>query len=378
MRRYAMFLRISVRALLRGGSRPFGALLALALGATVLLGMGAVYYDIPRQMGREFRSYGANLILAPAGGSAVLRLEEAQAALQLLPADKLIGAAPLRHATLYYHQQGFNAAGADFDAARLTNPWWRIDGAWPEREREVLLGLELAERCGLNPGDSLRLETPLPQGRRLSKDFTVSGILRSGGPEETFVFLALPDLEAMLGGAGTVDALELSIAAGGEELAAFAQQIGEKFPGLAPRLVKRIAASEETVLKRLRLLSFMVTAVVLILTLICVAAAMFAAVTRRRGEIGLKKALGAENRTVIAEILGEYLTLALAGGCLGAGAGWVFAQAVGLSVFARGVTPPLFLLPVTLAASLGIAALASIIPALMAARVQPALALRGE
>ena len=364
MRRYAMFLRISVRALLRGGSRPFGALLALALGATVLLGMGAVYYDIPRQMGREFRSYGANLILAPAGGSAVLRLEEAQAALQLLPADKLIGAAPLRHATLYYHQQGFNAAGADFDAARLTNPWWRIDGAWPEREREVLLGLELAERCGLNPGDSLRLETPLPQGRRLSKDFTVSGILRSGGPEETFVFLALPDLEAMLGGAGTVDALELSIAAGGEELAAFAQQIGEKFPGLAPRLVKRIAASEETV--------------VLILTLICVAAAMFAAVTRRRGEIGLKKALGAENRTVIAEILGEYLTLALAGGCLGAGAGWVFAQAVGLSVFARGVTPPLFLLPVTLAASLGIAALASIIPALMAARVQPALALRGE
>ena len=43
------------------------ALLAVAVGATIISGMVTVYRDVPEQLGREFRAYGANLLLLPAG-----------------------------------------------------------------------------------------------------------------------------------------------------------------------------------------------------------------------------------------------------------------------------------------------------------------------
>lgn len=42
--------------------------LAVAIGATIISGMITVYKEVPEQMGREFRAYGANLLLLPANG----------------------------------------------------------------------------------------------------------------------------------------------------------------------------------------------------------------------------------------------------------------------------------------------------------------------
>ena len=40
------------------------ALLAVAIGATILSGLMTIYFDVPRQMGAQFRNYGANMIFA--------------------------------------------------------------------------------------------------------------------------------------------------------------------------------------------------------------------------------------------------------------------------------------------------------------------------
>ena len=53
-------------SLIRRASRLIIAVLAIAIGATILSGLVTIYYDIPEQLGREFRSYGANLIILPA------------------------------------------------------------------------------------------------------------------------------------------------------------------------------------------------------------------------------------------------------------------------------------------------------------------------
>ena len=52
------------------------ALLAIAIGATVLSGLLTIYYDIPRQMGTVFRSYGANMIFLPSEGGAKITKEQ--------------------------------------------------------------------------------------------------------------------------------------------------------------------------------------------------------------------------------------------------------------------------------------------------------------
>jgi putative ABC transport system permease protein len=169
-----------------------------------------------------------------------------------------------------------------------------------------------------------------------------------------------------------------SIAAAGEEITELAQSIQTQVPRVTPRLVKRIADSETTVLAKLQVLVYLVTSIVLFLTMICVGTTMMTVVLERRREIGLKKALGAENKAIISEFMGEGVTLALAGGLLGLCSGYFFAQLVSMSVFGRSVDLPVFLILLTLCAALLVTILASLIPVTMATEVEPALVLRGE
>ena len=373
-----MFFKMVASSLVRRRSRMVVALLAVGIGATVFLGMGAVYYDIPRQMGREFRSYGANLVFVPSGGDSSISLDKAAEAAAMIPRDKIVGVSPFRYETLYYNRQGLTVAGADFIAVEKTSPYWQIQGNWPKKDDEILVGQDIAEHARLNAGSYIILEVIPPEGRRFRKELTISGVVRTGGPEDGFILMPMQGLEALVGSPGRADVVELSIAATGEELAQWVENIRNAVPDVTPRLVKRIADSETTVLAKLQILVYLVTAIVLFLTMICVGTTMMTVVMERRREIGLKKAIGADNRAIIAEFMGEGVILALAGGLLGIGSGYFFAQVVSMSVFGRGVSLPPFLVALTLLASLLVTVLASLIPVARATDVEPALVLRGE
>jgi putative ABC transport system permease protein len=373
-----MFFRIIVSSLIRRRSRMLVALLAVVIGATVFLGMGAVYYDIPRQMGREFRSYGANLVLVSSGGNSVLSLDDAKRAIALLPADKLVGASPFRFETMYYNRQGVTVVGADFTAVKKTSPYWQIQGEWPQKDDEILIGTDIAEHTRLYAGSFVTLDIVPPKGRKISKELRISGVVRTGGAEDGFVIMPMSGLEGIMGVPGTANVVEISIAASGEELSRFIEVLQAESQGITPRLVKRIAASETTVLSRLQVLVYLVTGIVLFLTMICVGTTMMTVVMERRGEIGLKKAIGAGNKVIIAEFMGESTILAFAGWLLGIISGYFFAQIVSMSVFSRGVEMPFVLVLLALVASFVVTLLASLIPVSMSTDVEPALVLRGE
>ena len=103
-----------------------------------------------------------------------------------------------------------------------------------------------------------------------------------------------------------------------------------------------------------------------------------AVVTERRKEIGLKKALGASNKGVISDFLGEGVVLGIIGGGLGVVFGYIFALQVSISVFARKVSFLWPLVPVTILVSVIITVLACLYPVSKAVDVEPALVLRGE
>ena len=378
MKRQTMFVKLILSSLIRRRSRMVVALLAVTIGATVFLGMGAVYYDIPRQMGREFRSYGANMILVSSGTDSAMSLEDARKAEALIPAHKLVGATAFRYETMYYNMQGLTVVGTDMDAVRKTSPYWQIQGAWPTEDNHILLGTDISENARLYAGTSVELDIVPAKGRKFKQAFTVSGIVRSGGAEDGFVLMPLHTLESLVGLPGQASVIEMSIAADSAELTLLAEKIQSDVPSVTPRLVKRIMNSEATVLSKLQVLVYLVTAVVLFLTMICVGTTMMTVVMERRKEIGLKKALGAENRSIISEFLGEGLVLACIGGMLGIGSGYFFAQAVSMSVFGRSVSLPLFLIALTLVTSLVVTVLASLIPVTRATDVEPSLVLRGE
>jgi putative ABC transport system permease protein len=372
-----MYFKMITSSLLRRRSRMFVALLAVAVGATILSGLLTVYYDIPRQMRQEFRSYGANFILVAAGGEALGR-EAAEAAIACIPASAAVGVAPYRYETVKINEQPFMAAGTELAEARKASPYWFVSGDWPERDGNVLIGQEVADVIRLVPGNTFTMTGTNPAGEAFSKSFRVSGIVQTGGTEEAFIFMSLSDFASVMGENDAFDVVECSISASQAELETIAAQVEENAEGVAPRLVTRVTRSEGAVLTKLQALVFLVTAVVLLLTMICVATTMMAVVAERRKEIGLRKALGASDRSIVLEFLGEGLFLGCLGGALGVLFGFGFAEFIGINVFSRSVHFQTLLAPVTLVASVFITGLACLIPVRSATDVDPAIVLRGE
>jgi len=116
-------------------------------------------------------------------------------------------------------------------------------------------------------------------------------------------------------------------------------------------------------------------AVALLVGAIGIANIMVISVLERRGEIGLRRALGATRRHISAQFLTESALLAVLGGVagllLGAAATWAYASARG-----QPFVVPLYALIAAPAAGLAIGMIAGLYPAAKAARLSPTEALR--
>lgn len=378
MTRNRMYLKMITSSLVRRRSRMLVALLAIAIGSTVLSGLLTIYYDIPRQMGTVFRSYGANLIFLPAESEAKIMEEQIGAIKQAIDPDKLVGFAPYIYQSAKVNEQPYMIAATDLESAKSNSPYWLVRGDWPHNKKEVLIGHEISRNIELSVGDTFIVNTPKPNGDVTVTECTVSGIVTTGGVEEEFIFMSLEDIKGIIGYDDRFDVIECSIDGNQEYLKSIADTVSKQVSGITPRLVKRVTESQDVVLSKLQALVWIVTIIVLFLTMICVTTTMMAVVAERRKEIGLKKALGASNSSVVKDFMGEAVMLGLIGGIFGVVLGYVFADNVSISVFAREVSFPVQLAPFTVIASIIITIVSCLFPVRATVDIDPALVLRGE
>ncbi len=399
-RRQKMYLKMVTSSLIRRASRLIIAVLAIAIGATILSGLVTIYYDIPRQLGREFRSYGANLLLLPKGDARISR-EYLEQARSIIGSDRIVGMAPYRYQTVKINEQPFIIAGTDLPQAKKNSPFWYVEGDWGSAAASdrVMVGKEIAETLNLSLGDTFTVlgvkygQRAEASGQNLSaeenrsrdegeqnfsKKLTVGGIVTTGGAEEGFIFADVDMLDDLIGDSFRGDVVECSVVADSGQMEELTSRLEAKLPGIQPRAVRRLTQSQDIVLGKLQALVLLVTVVVLIITMISVSTTMMAMVAERRREIALKKALGAENRLVMGELLGEGVLLGLIGSAVGVFLGFQFAQRVSLNVFGRAIEFQWLIIPVTIAVFIAVTVLASILPVRKVMDIHPAIVLRGE
>jgi putative ABC transport system permease protein len=420
-----MFGRLVYESFRRQKRRKLLAGIAITLGVGVATAMIAVATDIGDKISRELRTYGANLIVTPQEDTLDLQiggvdlkppsdgayLEEADLPkikgmfwrnnivgfAPVLPVNVSIGNADTsKNVSLLgtYFSKQLSFGKQDFTTGvRMTHPWWKVQGAWPDdNSSDVLLGENLAAKLGRKPGDEIEIS---------GQEHRVVGILSTGGAEDNQIVAPLALAQQILGKPGVVRRVYVSALTKPEDAfarrdpqtlrgaeydrwycspyaASIAFQLQEAIPHSHAEQIRQIAQNEGTVLSRIKGLMLLVTLAALFASALAVSAAMATAIFERRTEVGLMKALGAGSVSVAALFFAEALLLALIAGIVGFAGGSLLARQIGRSIFDSQITVQPVLFPLILAIAVIVTFAGSAMAIRRAVKFDPVYALRGE
>jgi putative ABC transport system permease protein len=420
-----MFGRLVFESFRRQRRRKLLAGIAVGLGVAVATAMIAVATNIGDKINQELRSYGANLLITPQadtldveiGGvdlkppsdGAFLKEADVLRIKGTFWKNNIVGFAPMLpvRANLqadaqsesvelvgtYFAKQLAYDNESFITGVRTTNPWWKVNGAWPSDDSsDVLLGQTLAEKLGRKPGDSIEING---QARR------VTGILTTGGAEDGQVVAPLHVAQEILGSPGAVRRVYVSALTKPEDALAlrdpktmspamlerwscspYVQSIAyvlqQSLPHARVEPIRQVASTEGTVLERIKGLMLLITLAALLASALAVSAAMATAIFERRNEIGLMKALGAANITVASVFFAEAVLLAMMGGIVGFFGGGLLAREIGRSIFNSQISVEPVLFPVILGIATLVTFAGSAVAILRAMRFDPVYALKAD
>jgi putative ABC transport system permease protein len=366
-RHTSMFLRMLVRAAVLRRGRAISALLAMVVAAAVATAMLNLYVDVQAKLRREFRNYGANIILVGKDGAS-------------LPADALSHVESLiagrglvaPFALVVAHTsdgQPVVVAGVDFDRVRQLDHWWSVSN-WPAAPQQALIGVRAAS-----------VVSPTNQPFDLSfQGHTIhlvpAGTVRTGAAEDSRVYLSLPAFVSWT----EIQPSTLEIAATGspEEITGILRQLEQAIPAADVRPVRQIMEGEARVLAKTRATLMAATSLIILTAALCVLSTLTGWVFDRRRDFAIMKALGASGRLLNGFFAAEAAALGATGAVIGFVLGVGIAAWIGRVNFHAPVVPRFSVLPFVLAGSILVTLLSAVLPISLLRRVQPAVILRGE
>lgn len=412
--------------------RKLLAVLTVFLASGLISALLAVSIDIGDKMSRELKSYGANILIGPAGQAALPALFSEQSnplsgqdfldekelpnIKDIFWRNNIVGFAPLLGGEVMLNGKPVNILGTFFNqpvgvpdeedyriGQQVVSPYWQVTGAWPQEPvtdtQQTLVGQSLAKRLGLKAGDVLAL-----QGEKTAQRVTVSGILASGGDEDNQLVMPLSIAQTLLGLPGKVQAIRVSAltvpenelsrrarenldALNAEEydlwyctafVSSIAHQLEEAISGSVVRPIWQVAASEGVVIDKIQLLLAVVTLAALVAAAMGIASLMTSTIMERAKEIGLMKALGARQWQIMLLFYLEAASSGLLGGAAGCVAGWGLAKSIGMMLFDAPLNFAWVVVPCVLVVAVLISLIGTWFPARRIARLYPVEVLYGR
>jgi len=413
------FWRLWWRAISVKRSQAVLALGSLAVGAALTSMLVNLYGGVRRKMTQDFRSYGANVVIAPVRAEAADTRPDNptldEAALKPLthfaretPGSSftpvlygVVRVSPHRADSRLPEFENVVATGAEFGALRNLNPGWRATGQSIFADLplgDCAVGAHLASLLHLNPGDSVDVQRVLSEttpavaavssrrpsgGRRPPlqpgvETYRVATILTTGASEDDQVFLPLAALQSLLGMTGKVTLVEVSIPGETRDVESAARRLAGLLPGLEVRPIRQIVYSAGKALATIRWLLLSLTMLILVIIALCVMATMTAIVLERRKDIGIMKTLGAGDAQLMRLFVTEGASLGLAGGIVGYAVGALLACGLATRLFGVALSLQAWTLPAVCVFSVALAVIAAQWPVRIVRAIHPTVVLKGE
>jgi len=381
--------------------------MGLTIGVATAVALLAITETMQIDVATKLDQYGANIIVVPKaqaltlsyGGLSVssaaydveqLTMDDAQRIHTIPNARNISVAAPKLLGIMEVQGHSTLVAGVDFDEELRLKGWWDIQGAPPQTPNQVVAGIRLAESLGLEPGSEVaiqvssrtRQKTTIATGEGSAapdQRFQVAGILaQNGSADDDMLFMNLGEAQMLLGQPDAISLIEVSalcIACPIEEMVA---QISEALPQARVTALRQAVTLRMDTVRQLGRFAWAMSAVVLAIGALVVLTTMLGAVAERRAEIGVFRAIGFRQTHIVHIILTEATALSVVGGLLG-WLGGMMTVTLLAPVFVQVDSPVVWnpwLALGAIGAAVLVGLLASLYPAIRAARLDPCTALR--
>lgn len=381
----AMFWRIIRRLLSANRGRLFVMLLALGAGAAVTAALLNLQVDAKRRLTTEFRAFGPNVVILPKDSSFSGSETLPESTIHDVP--RQIGNAHVTAtASLFVIATVSSTQSEKSLSAVVVGESPRLVG-WvsPRPASSTATGLPSTPAGSIcTVGGRIGRQLQVVQGLELTlsngdqkETCAASGLAERGGPEDDQIGIDLRAAQRLANLRGRINAIELIVPGTPGEIERYIADLQRLLPGVDVRPVRQFTEGEAKIYNRISGLLTATVGIVLLLTALCVMAAMTNVAMERKMDVGLMKAIGGATRRVIRLFLVEAALLGFAGGLLGAAVGIFLSIGLGKAVFGVAARPRLIVYPVAVALTILVAIL-SAFPLRRLASLRPASVFRGE
>ncbi|HJZ13151.1 MAG TPA: ABC transporter permease, partial [Acidobacteriota bacterium] len=330
-----MWLRLIFHSFQRDAQKKAVAIAAVALAtclATFLLNWSLNLGD---NLQRDLRAYGANIIITPEGDSLpvisgslelgsmnwdrYLRFSDLQRLREIFWTNQILAYAPLLPQSVRFQDQALTLIGTEFGRTNAvmslpkTSPYLSLEGSWPNARDEAAAGYALVQKFGWKIGRKIRV---MDQDR--ATDFTITGIVRSGGGEDHQLFANLNAVQQLTNHPDAIRQLLVSAMVTPENLLFYkyhrspasltpkewerysctpyitsvATDITKVMAGSEARVVRQISKTEEKIVKKVNWLMVLVMLAGLVAAALAMTSTTTGMILERRKELALMKAIG--------------------------------------------------------------------------------------
>jgi len=392
-----------IRNLTRRKLRNILTIGGIVIGVLALVTMGAMAEKFNALLDGGVAYFGSNIQVTAAGGSAfggssvlplttVDQIEQVSGVAAAFP-EIQVQAKPGQVQTVSFglpdYITTYDPRANDYSSVKTSF----AQGRDVTSTGEVVLGSDFAHEFSKKPGETIALPIKPSDATSdfVNHSFTVVGVLAKTqtGPD-TGAFINLTDAQMLLKDSLPVairDRIDTStLITGitvygnhGVNLDKLADTINNQVSGVKATKPSTIVDSFKAGGALFTAITTGAALLALIVGGLSVINTMLMAVTERVREIGLKKAVGAHTRHILREYLLEATLIGAIGGSIGLLFGWGITSLVNAATASSNLS--LFLLSwrlviVAIVFSVGLGAIAGIIPALRASRMDPVRALR--
>lgn len=364
----------------------------LAIGVAAVIAMFNIVQAMRLELGNELDKFGPNIVITPrfqgvglnyggsqitevmtdvrpltAGDLPVIRAIPDGDSINII-SPKLVGAVTLNNRKVLL-------VGVDTRFEFTMKPWFALqDLADPALlvlpANGLILGSGTAQALMIQAGDDVIVN---------DRAFKVIGILREMGTEEDgLIYANLPVVQDLLGRPGAYSMIEVSGFCNFCPIEDMAEQMTAALPNGKVTALRQAALIRIETINRFSIFGFILASVVLFVASLIILTTMLSAVNERTREIGILRAIGFRRSHVLAIIELEAILVSVPAGIIGYLAGSGIARFAGPYLAQIQITIPWnqFMLAPSIVIAIMLTALSSLYPALKAANLDPASALR--